>query len=84
MVHPVTSPFAVGPRTVVPVDTWVVSKMASHTPEIESGTSRGVNQQIDCVPESVVDVALAPAVVLAARFVVQPVAVVEPLVKNHC
>ena len=45
--HALTSPFAVGLRTVVPVDTWVASKMTSHTPEIESGTSRGVNQQMD-------------------------------------
>ena len=56
----------------------------SQTPETEFGTPVGVNQQVDCVPDSVVEVALDPAFVLAARFVVQPVPVVAPFVKNHC
>src|SRR5882672_11707051 len=82
-VHALTSPLAVGESTCVPVETWVVSKMTSHTPDTESGTSTGVNQQIEFVPETVVEVALDPAVVLAARFVVQPLAEVALFVKNH-
>ena len=75
---------ALGESTTVPPETCVRSKIISQSPEPAFGTPVGLNQQIDCVPDIVVEVALVPIVVLAARLVVQPVPVVEPLVKNHC
>src|SRR3990172_3872921 len=80
--HAFPSQFPSGKRFVVASVNFSMSRMTSQTPDTVSGWSSGVNQQMDWLPDRVVAAGVVPAVVLAAKFVVHSLPVVEVSRKN--